>query len=287
MKERFFIGCFLLISAINIFATKNEFQKLAGPYLGQKPPGMTPEIFAPGIISSVEFHDFKGAFSPDGKEYYFCRHALPQKQPTLYVTKIDKGIWTEPSELLIAQGTRTFHPCVSSDNTLLMFRWQFGSSQKQLSGYYASARTDTGWAVPQYVGKGFYLTTDQSGRYYTGEIEGGKKPKFYMNEMTLCKGFFQDYVRIKIHPYFGLQTHPCIAPDGSYILFDTQMENSRLFVSFKNEMGLWNEAIDLTLHGLKPGMQAAYISPDGKYMFFGYEGDIWWVDIQLIEQLRP
>jgi len=29
------------------------------------------------------------------------------------------------------------------------------------------------------------------------------------------------------------------------------------------------------------------ISPDGKYLFFSYDRDIWWVDIQVIEKLRP
>ena len=28
----------------------NDFSTLNGPYLVQKPPGMTPEIFAPGIV---------------------------------------------------------------------------------------------------------------------------------------------------------------------------------------------------------------------------------------------
>ena len=50
----------------------DEFPALQGPYLGQKPPGMTPEIFAPGIVSTAEF-EFAGTFSPDGKEYFFTR----------------------------------------------------------------------------------------------------------------------------------------------------------------------------------------------------------------------
>ena len=34
---------------------------------------MTPEIFAPGIVSTDKFREFSGTFSPDGKEYYFFR----------------------------------------------------------------------------------------------------------------------------------------------------------------------------------------------------------------------
>jgi hypothetical protein len=68
--------CFLVLSANRLMSQPNDFPKLKGPYLGQKPPGMTPEIFAPGIVSSPEFIDFKGAFSPDGREYYFYRHVV-------------------------------------------------------------------------------------------------------------------------------------------------------------------------------------------------------------------
>lgn len=44
-------SCLLLITAITIKAQQSDFPKLTGPYLGQKPPGTTPEIFAPGIVS--------------------------------------------------------------------------------------------------------------------------------------------------------------------------------------------------------------------------------------------
>ncbi|MFC1639236.1 hypothetical protein ACFL3B_00565 [Gemmatimonadota bacterium] len=40
-----------------------------GPYLGQTPPGNTPEIFAPGIISTG-MNEVEAAFSPDGTELY-------------------------------------------------------------------------------------------------------------------------------------------------------------------------------------------------------------------------
>lgn len=31
----------------------------------------------------------------------------------------------------------------------------------------------------------------------------------------------------------------------------------------------------------------AYISPDGKYLFFALRDDMWWVDAGVIEELRP
>jgi hypothetical protein len=98
---------------------------------------------------------------------------------------------------------------------------------------------------------------------------------------------FTHHERLQINSHYGIQTHPCIAPDSSYIIFDIQHENSKLFVCFKGKMGEWREAIDLTRHGLHPGARNASISPDGKYLFYGYEGDIWWVDASILEKIKP
>jgi|GEM_PF-543307 len=287
MKKLILISIVLLAAAITTTAQQNDFPKLTGPYLGQKPPGRTPEIFAPGIVSSAEFIDFKGAFSPDGQEYYFYRHALPEILPALFFTRIENGVWAKPAPLPIAQGARTSHPCVSLDNQWLFFYWQFPPEQNRPTGFYASARTDAGWSAPKYAGQGMYLTSDHSGRFYTTESVWGSQPKHYLARVTFRDGLFTQSERLTIHPHYENQTHPCIAPDGSYIIFDINVENGSLFLSFKDENGQWGEGIDLTKHGFKPDTRGAYISPDGKYLFFSVDGDIWWVDIQVIEKLRP
>jgi Tol biopolymer transport system component len=289
MKQKAVSICagLMILLFLKGYPQQEDLPILKGPYLGQKPPGMTPETFAPGIVSSAEFIDFKGAFSPDGKEYYFYRHALPKTIPTLFFTKVENGMWTEPAPLPIAQGARTSHPCLSLDNKWLLFYWQFQPEQNRQSGFYASARTDAGWSVPKYAGQGMYLTSDNSGQFYTTESVWGSQPKHYLAKVTFRDGLFTQYERLTINPHYENQTHPCIAPDGSYIIFDINVENGSLFVSFKDKNGNWGEGIDLTKHGFKPDTRGAYISPDGKYLFFSVDGDIWWVDIKVIERLRP
>ena len=46
---------FSLVIVFNSSAQQDEFPVLKGPYLGQKSPGMTPEVFAPGIISTDDW----------------------------------------------------------------------------------------------------------------------------------------------------------------------------------------------------------------------------------------
>jgi hypothetical protein len=64
-------------------------------------------------------------------------------------------------------------------------------------------------------------------------------------------------------------------------------EGCHLFVSFVKADGTWGESIDLTEHGFDPLAGGAYVSPDGKYLFFGLNDDIWWLDIKTIERLKP
>ncbi len=289
MKKAAWFAALCICNVFSILPHSEYFPRLTGPYLGQKPPGMTPEVFAPGIVSSREYVDFKLTFSPDGTECYFYRLSDPSAEliPTIFFTKIEKGAWTKPAQWPVSQGARAFHPCVTPDNQWLLFYWNFGQDRTRQSGFYASTRTDSGWSASKYAGPGMYLTSDRSGRFYTTESVWGSQPKHYLARVTFRDGLFTDYERLTIPPHHENQTHPCMALDGSYIIFDINVENGSLFVSFKGKDGNWGEGIDLTKHGIKPDTRGAYISPDGKYLFFSVDGDIWWVDIHMIEKLRP
>jgi hypothetical protein len=107
----------------------------------------------------------------------------------------------------------------------------------------------------------------------------------YLARVINVDGVFTGYERLEIPGLAGSYSHPCIAPDGSYLLFD--VDGSHLFVSFRKADGAWGEALDLTKHGFDPMAGGACVSPDGKYLFFGLKDDIWWVDTSVIEELRP
>lgn len=71
MKRTALILSLILLALANLFAHQSDCPELTGPHLGQKPPGMTPEIFAPGILTSGGFGVHSGKFSPDGKYLFF------------------------------------------------------------------------------------------------------------------------------------------------------------------------------------------------------------------------
>ena len=47
-----------------------RFSDRTGPYLGEKPPGLTPAVFAPGLVSTGGF-ERDVAITPDGREIFF------------------------------------------------------------------------------------------------------------------------------------------------------------------------------------------------------------------------
>ncbi len=268
--------------------SQNDFPVLTGPYLGQQPPGMQPAIFAPGIVSEPAYFEWCGTFSPDGGEYYFARSYDDSTSAFLYSKLLD-GKWTAPQQLDAVSAYEAGTPHITFDNKRLYFVWWPTVSQGQtgIPQYYFVERTQNGWSEPQYAGQGMFLSSSRDGQVYTTDMSSRNiNMNTYLAKITTDDGLFVKYERLVIQPQVGFQAHPCIAPDGSYMLFDVE-GGTYLFVSFKYPDGTWGEAIDLTKHGFDPLAGGAYVSPDGKYLFFALNEDIWWVDIKIIENLRP
>jgi hypothetical protein len=71
IKKPSYFSYLLLLIVMTINAQEKDLPKLAGPYLGQKPPGTTPERFAPEIIPDHFFPHSRLIISPDGKRIYW------------------------------------------------------------------------------------------------------------------------------------------------------------------------------------------------------------------------
>ena len=111
-----------------------------------------------------------------------------------------------------------------------------------------------------------------------------------ITEVKLENGHLTQYNRLKggIEPYQNEKrsAHPCVSPDGSFLIFDDRGTFGRLYVSFRNKDNEWGKPVDLSLHGLDEKAGIATISPDGKYLFFGLNGDTYWVSTKIIEDLK-
>ncbi len=292
-KKTFTIIILLLLVLIQtsckeVSTTEPVDTSLKGPYVGQTPPGLTAKIFAPNFISQPNIAEFTCSFSPDGNEIYFYR-IHENWYCKIYCSKQINGVWTTPEELSFTTGFSAAQPHVTLDNTTMYFSWNVGNAGNlpgKDPGIYFVKRTNTGWSTPQLAGQGMYQTSSLDGQLYTTDMSTVfVNGKTYLVKVQRTNDLFTGYEKLNIQPEYGKQAHPCISPDGSYLLFDVG-GGSHMFVSFKNPDGTWGEGIDLTDHGFDVAVGAAYITPDGKYLFYHFNGDLYWVSTDVILNLK-
>jgi len=286
----------LLILALTITActtnTKNT-TIIAQPYLGQQPPGNIPIPFAPGLVST-DIYEYDGAFSKDMKSFYFIRRGEKNKTSAFYEYKYnEKSRNWEKAEIASPWIGR---PVISPDGKTM-----------HLGDKYLK-RTDSGWSELQELEPPIVsndsmfimrLSSSTNGTYYFDTYKANDST-FPIRYSRLVNGKHEKPKALPKAINTGtFLSHPFIAPDESFLLFDAKREegygDSDIYISFKQKDGTWGNAINL---GDKINTNAweasASITPDGKYLFFSrnvgsdnYENiDIFWVDAQVIEELR-
>lgn len=253
---------------------------LNGPYLGQTPPGNTPKVFAPNIISIPNHTEFSLSFSPDGNEVYFYRYGT-NVSAKIYFSKSVNEKWSELKELSISKGYEGYEPHVTMDNKTLYFYWK----KSTMEGIYFSTRNTNGeWNAPSYFCSNMmYFTSSSSGVLYTTELTP-ERP--YLAKVKFQNGSFAGFERLNINaPANSYTAHAAIAPDESYLLFDIA-GGEHMMITFKQEDGSWGDPIDLTTKGFPEAAGGPYISPDSKYLLYHFKGDIYWVSTNVVTNLR-
>ena len=311
MKKRIFIYCLLLGALTNItqnhqgkssaaehLATVQQGKQtgLKGPYLGQNPPGITPEIFAPGIVSSSDALEFGIAFMPDGKEFYFSRRGVG-----VMVCVWSDADWSAPRKAPFLKKYKGGAVHIMADGKrLLMNRFPGVHDLKEgeTGGIWALHKTENGWDNPVFfIAEGMRATSTLDGSIYTTDISGRKEGK---DQGIIAKYIYSDsgYQRAA-DPDGGVNTenseaHPFIAPDESYIIFDSTRAGGKgrsdLYICYKDEKDHWSKAINSEILNTDDSDWCATVSPDGKYLFYTRNntgnGDIYWVDAKIIDELK-
>lgn len=264
----------------------NDYPTSENLYLGQNPPGLVPQAFAPGIVTT-EKYEFSGVFAPDLKEFYYIRNHGNSNQQEFVAFKLEDNLWVETvisprvGQAFIAPDGKTMH-----------------------LGRRFMKRDEGGWGDIQGLGPPFEnmpimrLTASDDKTLFFDEF----KPDFTgdIRYSRIVNGQYEEPRLLGETINGGASFHPFIAPDESYLIFDSEREDgygdSDLYISYRQEDGSWGDAVNLGDEINTDAWEAsASITPDGKYMFFSrnmgssnYENvDIFWVDAQFIEALKP
>ncbi|MFC2169538.1 hypothetical protein ACFLRM_03080 [Acidobacteriota bacterium] len=322
-RKRLLFALFLitLISCADEKAV--DFTDLKGPYLGQKPPGKIPEIFAPGIVSTG-FNERIAAFTPDGKEFHYVLYGAPHM--VILFTKEENGRWTKP-RVAPFSGKYSAEFNISPDGNKIVF----GSFQpiegqgpeSEIGHTWIVERKGTGWSEPKPLRPALfgYPSLSLSGNLYVNPIheDGLGGEDVYVSKLIDGQYAEPENLGDQVNSEID-EIDPFIAPDESYIIFlrrDPEgFGGTNLFISFRKGDGSWTKAKNMG----EPINSSAYeicpsISPDGKYFFFTSNrslhkpcsempltheekirilnspgnglGDIYWADAKIIEDLKP
>jgi hypothetical protein len=261
----------------------------AKPYLGQNPPGSTPVIFAPGIISKGNIHS-RLEISPDGREMFWNTVDMKTFSTQILSVKNVDGKWSDPQPPSFAMEGNTQATLFSPDGKKLFFNLNTGDGW--VTKYVE--KTEAGWSAPR--NDGFLLNGSssftKSGRAY---FSAGMKTKIWNTGIFEARYSADGYSDVKpldetINVPKAIDYTPYVSPDESFLLFSSNRpligdkEDMYIQISFKKRDGTWSTPQKICQ------IQSRFpsISPDGKYLFFcGDDGNIYWVDKKIIEPFKP
>lgn len=265
---------------------ENDSSAEKSPYLGQELPSLTPKPFAPDLVTTGSW-EYSGVFSPDMKEFYFLRQVEGNKEKEFVVYKNKENNWIE-----IVISPRQGQPFISPDGKTL-----------HLGNRYKEREKNGNWSIIKKLGPPFdsfpimRLTVSSKGTYFFDEFKRDLTGDIRYSRVIDGKYEKPKLLNRKINT--GKSFHPFIAPDESYLIFDSTREggygDSDIYISFRQQNGSWGNPINLgDKINTKAWEASASVTPDGKYLFFNrnmgmdnYENvDIFWVSTEFIEELK-
>lgn len=292
-------------------SANDDFPVLKGPYLGQKSPGMTPEIFAPAIISIDGYEELCSVFMDDGKVFIFSRLKPGEdweKKPTYWMI-MKEGVWSKPNEVPF-NDLHPYNSSVAPGGVTLYFtsNWSEAKPRKILKkeNLWKVKYIKGIWGEPEKLGSEIntnvnsanYPTVSQDGTIYYMKHDPNGYGKV---DLVYHKLIGNKYGRLmNIGAPINTQLNeldPYIAPDESFLIFLANYEDSRgswdLYLSFKKPDGKWTQPINMGDDINTSAWESRpYVTLDGKYLFFsrGEENpswaDIFWVDARIIEKIK-
>ena len=275
-----------------IFASfvQMSFSQVPDLYLGLTPPGNTPIVFAPGIVSLPGRNERVITFAPSGHEIFFAIGNWPTRK-TMHIEYKD-GAWTTSDLASFSTNRSVDEPFFSSDSNRVYYYAYPPSSSSNADIYYSQKAGGT-WSEPISVGSSLNTTGDEfhpnivnDGSIYFANTAG----KTYRAQYS--GGSFLPRVILPSNVNSGIWPDHYVAPDESYMIFTSTKAggfgSSDLYVSFRNVDSSWTTPQNFGNTINTAGYEgSADVTPDGIYMAYDNIADIYWVKIDnIIDSLK-
>ncbi len=291
MKKIFNIIIFLLVALFLLLLLNNCKQQnkktteayplVEGEYIGQEKPGLTPELFAPGILSTRHYEN-SITFSPNGKEIYFAI-AAPRNFFVILFMKHENNRWKKPQVAPFSGKYKDGFPFFAPGGKRIYFcscrPLSNTKEHKKDWDIWVVDKTNPGWSEPQNLG--FPVNSDSNDKSPTVTGDGtlyfsrSKKGSADIYRSKFVNGKYMQPEKLSDSinsPCY--ETHPYIAPDESYIIFSSYERpdgfgKADIYISFRKEDGSWTRSENMGKKmNTRTHENCAIISPDGKFLFF-------------------
>jgi len=299
----------LFLVQLDLFGNVQEVEwpVLEGPYLGQRPPGKTLEIFAPGYISTKKYGESGGAFSKDGRIFLFNRRNPLEEHKTIYFNELSNGVWTKPTPVSFNSKFSEWSFNFEPDSKTLYFSSKRPVSKglKPAHNIWMTQLTSDGWIDPKILK--YPVNTPHSSEsspsftrngtlYFHSNRSGGfGKIDLYCARLINSKYYIVENLGSVINTEHW-EYDAFIGANEDYLIFSSTRPGgfgkyNDIYISFKNNDGIWSKPQNLGKEFSDSGISG--ITHDGKYLFITSErrkagiDDIYWVDVRFIEQFRP
>jgi len=260
------------------------FPELRGPYLGQDPPGLEPEVFAPGVVSTgLATRDL--AMTPDGSELYFS--VTVGGRTMIMVSRTEDGVWSEPEVAPFSGRYLDIEPTISADGQKFFFlstRPQPGQEEKPGWVYqdiWVMDRDGDRWSEPSNLGppvnsespEYFPSVTADGTLYFTREGEDRVSATY---RSRLVDGAYTEPELLGPEVNCGSNRfNVYVSPDETFVIVPEMGREDSLggvdyYVVFRSDDDSWSEPVNMGEAVNQPeGREwSASLSPDGKYLFF-------------------
>lgn len=299
------LSLIILIGLICVSCAQIEehFLDTEDAYFGLTPPGLIPEVFAPGIVSDTRWQEHcQVAVSPKGDEIYWSRFADGVTEQ-IYFSKFIDDKWSKPElvefvkdDLTLVNGQPTFSP---DGNRLFFYSRNRPGGLGYIDTWYVE-REDDGWSKPINAGEHFNtegddrppIITEKGNAYTMGR--NFTEDKINYLKFSYTDGKFSSPLSVKTYKDCPYWWPLYVSPDESYLIFPSAMKAGfgrlDLYVCFKDGDDNWGEPINLGPEiNTELSERFPIVSPDGKYLFFmrhTESWDIFWVSTEIIKKLR-